>query len=470
MSITHRTSMRRLSRRQVLKGGLGVASLLTLSACAPTATPKPAASQPTATVGATPTAAVSTTSVKTTGSPIKITYWGSFSGQLGEAEKAVVEKFNTAQGDVVLDYQYQGSYEETAQKLTAALQAKTAPEVSLLSDVWWFKFYLAKAIQPLDDLLAAAKVDTTDYVDVLWNEGLRKGKHYWVPFARSTPLFYYNKELWAEAGLPDRGPETWDEFMDWAPKLMKKEGGEIKRAAFGHPGAASYIAWLFQGVVWQFGGQYSKPDFTMTMTDPNTVEAGVFYGDTVNKYGWAIFSKELNKDFVTGVVASAMLSTGAMGGVLQAAKFPVGTAFLPKKKQFGCCTGGAGLAILAGLPPEKQQAAVKWIAYATSPEITAFWAKTTGYMPVRKSAVQSAEMQAYFKERPTFKTAVDQLPKTRPQDAARVFVPNGDQIIGKGLERIIVNKEDVAKVFGDVNKELETAAAPVLTALKAVEG
>ncbi|MDQ1300330.1 MAG: sn-glycerol 3-phosphate transport system substrate-binding protein, partial [Chloroflexota bacterium] len=89
--------------------------------------------------------------------------------------------------------------------------------------------------------------------------------------------------------------------------------------------------------------------------------------------------------------------------------------------------------IYIGLPAEKQQAAVKWITFATSPEITTFWAKTTGYMPVRKRAAQSAEMQVYFKERPTFKTAVDQLPKTRPQDAARVFVPNGDQIIGKGL-------------------------------------
>jgi len=390
--------------------------------------------------------------------------------EVWKAEKAVVEKFHSAQSDVTLDYQFQGSYEETAQKLTVALQAKTAPEVSLLSDVWWFKFYLAKAIQPLDELLTAIKVDAGDYVDVLYNEGLRKGKHYWVPFARSTPLFYYNKDVWAAAGLPDRGPETWDELAEWAPKLMKKEGSEIKQAAFAHPGAASYIAWLFQGVVWQFEGAYSKPDFTMTMTDPKTVEAGVFYGDTVNKQGWAVFAKDAQKDFVTGATASVMLSTGSMGGVLSTAKFKVGTAFLPKKKQFGCCTGGSGLAILAGLPKEKQEAAMKWIAFATSPEITTFWSKTTGYMPVRKSAVNSAEMQAYFKEIPNFKTAVDQLPKTRPQDAARVFVPNGDQIIGKGLERIIVTKEDVAKLFADVNKELETGAAPVLASLKAVEG
>lgn len=449
-----------VNRRRFLKIGATAAGAVLLSACA----------APTTAPAATETSASAPAVVSETGSKVKITYWGSFSGVNGETEKALVDKFNSTQSDVVLDYQFQGSYEETAQKLTAALQSNTAPEVSLLSDVWWFKFYLAKALAPLDNLFVEAGMDVKDYVDVLIEEGVRQGAHYWVPMARSTPLFYYNKEHWAEAGLPDRGPETWDEMTEWAPKLVKKDGSTLARAAFGHPGAASYIAWLFQGVVWQYEGMYSKPDFTMTMADPNNVEAGQFYGDSVNSLGWATFPKDVQQDFINGLVASAMLSTGSMGGVLANAKFELGTAFLPKKKAFGCPTGGSGLAIMAGLPAEKQLAAMKWIDFATNAENTTFWSKKTGYMPVRKSAVTSAEMQAYFSERPSFKTAVDQLPQTRPQDAARVFVPNGDQIIGKGLERIIVNKEDPATVFAAVNSELETAAAPVLLSLKAVEG
>lgn len=453
----------KLNRRRFLKISATTAGAVLLSACGAQATNAPAATQ-----AATPINAP--TVVKELGSKVKVTYWGSFNGKNGETEQALVDQFNASQSDVELNYQFQGSYEETAQKLTAGLQSKTAPEVSLLSDVWWFKFYLAKALQPMDDLFAGAGLDVSDYVDVLIEEGVRKGAHYWVPMARSTPLFYYNKEHWAEAGLPDRGPETWDEFMEWGPKLVKKEGSTVSRTAFGHPGAASYIAWLFQGVVWQFEGEYSTPDFAMTMTNENTVEAGQFYGDSVNKYAWASFPKDVQQDFINGLVSSSMLSTGAMGAVLGNAKFELGTAFLPKKKTFGCCTGGSGMALMTGLPVEKQQAAMKWIAFATSPDSTTFWSKNTGYMPVRKSAVTGAEMQAYFTEQPSFKTAVDQLPQTRPQDAARVFVPNGDQIIGKGLERIIVNKEDVKAVFEAVNVELETAAEPVLASLKAVEG
>ena len=41
----------------------------------------------------------------------------------------MVERFNTSQSDVVVKYEFQGTYEETAQKLTAALPAKQAPDV-----------------------------------------------------------------------------------------------------------------------------------------------------------------------------------------------------------------------------------------------------------------------------------------------------------------------------------------------------
>jgi sn-glycerol 3-phosphate transport system substrate-binding protein len=124
--------------------------------------------------------------------------------------------------------------------------------------------------------------------------------------------------------------------------------------------------------------------------------------------------------------------------------------------------------VLAGSPPEKQEAAFKYIAFATSPEITTYWSQTTGYMPVRKSAAASEAMQAFYVENPNFKTAVDQLPKTQPQDAARVFIPNGDQIIGKGLERITVNGEAPQGVFDEVAATLTEEAQPVLEAIAAL--
>ncbi|HET9304308.1 MAG TPA: hypothetical protein VFO20_16175, partial [Propionibacteriaceae bacterium] len=59
--------------------------------------------------------------------PVDVLYWGSYSAELGEAEQAIVQMFNDSQQDVRVEYQFQGTYEETAQKLTAALQARQAP-------------------------------------------------------------------------------------------------------------------------------------------------------------------------------------------------------------------------------------------------------------------------------------------------------------------------------------------------------
>lgn len=449
------------SRRQFLHSMAWGAGALTLAACA-TPAAAPAATTTSGDSAASDAAAPATAATT-------VTYWGSFTGANGEAEAALVQRFNDAHPDIFVDYQFQGSYEETAQKVTAALQSGTAPEVSILSDVWWFKFYLNSTLLPLDDLLAAANVDVSDYQDSLINEGVRQGVHYWVPFARSTPLFYYNKQMWADAGLEDRAPETWAEFMEWAP-LLNKTDGEASISAFAHPNGASYIAWLFQGVVWQFGGKYSDPDFTMHMLDENTVRAGQFYKDTVHTYKWAVPSTDPQADFINGLTAASMMSTGSMGGVHNNATFEWGTGFLPKEEFFGCPTGGAGLSIISTTPEERRSAAMEYIAFATNPENTAIWAQSTGYMPVRKSALESPEMQAFFEERPQFKVATEQLSMTQAQDAARVFVPNGDQIIGAGLERITVQSDDVAAAFGDVQATLEEEAQPVIEALAAVEG
>ncbi|MCX2728268.1 extracellular solute-binding protein [Thermomicrobium sp. 4228-Ro] len=469
---------RSLTRRQLVLALGGLSGMALLAACGQSE-PTPTAAPATGSSAASPTAAPvsgSTASptapavVQNPGSKVKVVYWGSFSGNLGEAEQGMVKRFNESQNDVEVEYQYQGNYEETAQKLTQALAAGTTPDIVLLSDVWWFKFYLNDVLLPLNELFATHQIDTSDYVDPLIEEGTRKGVIYWVPFARSTPLFYYNKQVWQEAGLPDRGPATWDEFVEWTAKLVKKESGNTTRYSFAHPGAASYIAWLFQPVVWQWGGRYSDPDFTIRIHEEPAVEAGRFYLSSVRD-GWAVSSKDIVADFVNGAAAAMMASTASLRGITNSASFPVGTAFLPEGPNgFGCCTGGAGLAILKNKPKEVQEAAFRYLAFATSPENTMWWSQNTGYMPVRKSAIASQEMQQFYQQNPNFKTAVDQLPKTRQQDAARVWIPNGDQIIGKGLERVTVQQEDPAAVFAEVARTLEREARPVVEQLERREG
>jgi sn-glycerol 3-phosphate transport system substrate-binding protein len=432
--------MSQISRRSVLKGAAGAGAVA---------------------VGSKRSKAFAAPAVLKQSGPIEVLYWGAFSEALGESEAEIVRMFNESQTDVVLNYESQLDYESLDQKLTAALAANQAPDIVLLSDVWWFKHYLNNTLAPLNDFISANKVDIADFQDSLIVEGFRDDTYWWMPFARSTPLFYYNKTMFDAAGITEL-PKTWSEFAEIAPSLVDGD-----RKAFAHPSGASYIAWLFQGVTWAFGGSYSTPEFEITIDSPETVAAGEFYRASVAD-GWASTPDDPNTDFVNELTASMMASTGGLAGLKTniADKFEWRTAFLLEEKGFGCCTGGSGLGIMAGSPPEKQEAAFKFIEYVTSVEGTTWWSQNTGYMPVRKSAAASEEMQAFFAENPNSKVAVDQLPLTKPQDAARVFIPGGDQIIGSGLEAITINNEEAEVAFADVKAELEEAGEPIVEALR----
>lgn len=343
------------------------------------------------------------------------------------------------------------SYEEVAQKFNAALAGGALPDVVVASDVTWFNFALNKQLAPLDDLLTAANLSTSDYVDSLYQDYVFNGKHYALPYARSTPLFYYNKQLWSAAGLPDRGPKTWEEFASWGPKLAQSVGAD--KTALLLADGSNYLDWYFQGMVWSMGGAYSK-EWTPTFTDPKTVAAGTFL-QNLAKQKVARFNKGPATDFGAGLAACMLESTGSLGGVAKAAKFPVGTAFLPTPDGVpGCPTGGAGVAIPAGLSDARKKNALKFIEFLTNTESTVTFTQATGYMPVRKSAQDNPQEKAFLDKNPNAKTAVQQLPKTRSQDYARVFVPGGGARIGKALDQV-VQGADVATVFKALNDETQ---------------
>lgn len=75
--------------------------------------------------------------------------------------------------------------------------------------------------------------------------------------------------------------------------------------------------------------------------------------------------------------------------------------------------------------------------------------------PGRKSAVDDASERHYLADNPRARVALDQLPHTRTQDYARVFLPGGDRIISAGLESIGLRGADVTKTFTNIQKRLQ---------------
>src|SRR6516164_3909047 len=177
-----------MHRRDLLKT-LGGAAVLTLAAaCTPSSAPSTNSAPPAATGAPAQAQAQATTApaaVAATGSQVPVTFWGAFTGHNADVLTQLVDRFNQSQKDVVVKLENQNDYETLSAKFTAALQARNVPEVVVLSDVWWFKFYINKSLAQMDDLMKAENINPTDYVDVFYKETMRQGKQYVLPFARS---------------------------------------------------------------------------------------------------------------------------------------------------------------------------------------------------------------------------------------------------------------------------------------------
>ncbi|WP_426996581.1 ABC transporter substrate-binding protein [Pseudarthrobacter sp. N5] len=382
-----------------------------------------------------------------------IDFWSNHPGKSQDVEKSIIEKFHAKFPDIKVKLVTAGAnYEEIAQKFQTAQAAKTGlPALVVLSDVWWFRYYLNESIIPIDSLVKQLDVKLDDFRKSLVDDYKYDGKQWALPYGRSTPLFYYNKDHFAAAGLPDRAPKTWQEFAGWAPKLKAASGAQY---AFMHPALAGYAGWTLQNNLWGQGGSWSK-EWEITCDSAESVAALQAAQDSVYKDAWAgVSSKESADDFSAGVASATLSSTGSLIGILKSATFNVGVGFLPggAKAETGVCpTGGAGLGIPSGVTKEEQLAAATFLKFMTEPENTAAFSAATGYMPTRTSA----DMTAVLAKTPQIKIAVDQLAVTRAQDNARVFLPGADQEMAKAAARILTQQGDVKATMTELKATLE---------------
>ena len=381
-----------------------------------------------------------------------IQFWSNHPGSSKDLEQAMIDAWNKANPDSPAELVTAGSsYEELAQKFNAALSGGDLPDIIVASDVTWFNFALNGQTEALDELWTSEGVDSADFVDSLREDYALEGKHYGMPYSRSTCLMYLNKEMLAKAGLPtDRGPQTWEEFDQWAPALMEASGG---KPALVVPDGTDYLDWYFQGMIWSFGGAYSK-DWKATFTDEASIKAGTFLQEQVAA-GHIAIDADPTTTFSLGNAAGLLQSTGSLAGLAETATFEFITAYLPGPGP-SCPTGGAGIALVAGISPERKKKAIKLMDFLTSTQNTITFSQGTGYMPVRTSALEHPDEVAFLDANPNARTAINQLAEnTKSQDAARVFVSGGGQRIGGGLDRITLKQEDVATVFAELQEETQ---------------
>lgn len=385
-----------------------------------------------------------------------IVLWTSWTKTNGDALNVLLQKFNDSQSDIYAQAQYQGDYFDAASKLTAALRARSIPDIVGFADIVWQPFLENEYLEELSAGYADKKFQDT-LEPSLASTGYVNKKLYWLPFARSTPIFYYNKTLFNKAGLPDRGPKTWTELREWGSDIVKVKvsGKPAKVTSF-----QGKDDWELQASVWEFGGTLSK-GLDITIDQGGSLECMEWMRNLIFKDKMAYLEASYGTDFNSGLVAAYMNSTGALQGTAEAAKaakFEFGTSPLPTQKDTGIPTGGAGLTMLKPISKERKDGAWEVIKFLSTPESSAFWSLKTGYLPVIKAAKKNADYADALKSDPNLMTAINQMPKARARDAVSGWVPNADPSIYNALQKIYGNNEPSEKVLGPLAKQLQKSA------------
>lgn len=379
-----------------------------------------------------------------------ITFWTNHPGDSHEIEAELIERFTEETGIEVDVVTAGANYEEVSQRFQTAQGSGDVGDVVILSDATWFPNYLNDSLAPVDGALEAAEIDTDGYHEALYADYEYEDAHYGAPYARSTPIFYYNKDHFAEAGLDDEAPETWEDVAANGEAIMDED---VTNAGFVFPAEDEYPGWTMANLVWAYGGSWSDEwDFSPVASD-ESVEALEFAQDATDE--WAMVSSgDPADDFVSGAASQMVGSTGSLAAVLESSDFEVGVGYLPggPAGEGETPTGGAGMAISAESEPEEQLAAAMFIGFMTSAEATADFSEAVGYMPVH----QDADMSELYEETPEFEVAVEQLENARVQDNARVFMPGGDLTLSQSLHSILTSDVDVAEEMEALEEEFQS--------------
>lgn len=379
-------------------------------------------------------------------------------GPLAKLIGDMTSDFNAQQPNIYVEPVYAGGYTDAFTKALTAARGGNPPDVAILTaaDVW--SSIDSGVIMPLDPLVKkeggkrfldqffAAFIEDCTIEDQTWA----------IPFQKSTPIFYYNQDLFREVGLdPKKAPDNWQELVEFSKKLLIRKGDDVTRWGLEIP----LDQWLVSAYIMQNGGQVNNPEGNRTFLDSKeAIGALQFLADMAQKHKIMPpkkFFGDASADFVAGSTAMMYNSTGGLTFVRKSATFAWNVAFLPAGKVRATPTGGGQFVMYKGIPESNQNAAWSFIIWMTNPENAARWSMGSGYVAVNKAAFETGKMKEYIQEVPQALTAREQLTYARREPPATHDARKIAQIMSTAAEKALAGVVSAEAAFTQAQKESE---------------
>jgi len=360
----------------------------------------------------------------------EIFWWHSMAGPLGDRVNAIATKFNASQTEFKVTPVYKGQYDESMTAAIAAYRAGNAPAILQVFEVGTATMMSAKgAIVPVYKLMADANepFDPKAYIaPVAGYYSDASGKMLSMPFNSSTVTFYYNKDAFKKAGLPDVAPVTWADVENDARKL--KASGMTCGFTTGWQSWAqieNFGAWHnvpFASLDNGLGGPQARLEFNGPLQVRHIDDLARWAKEGIFTYAGR--KDEPLGNFTSGACGMIMTSSGSYATIKSQAKFAFGVSAMPyypdvKGAPQNAIIGGASLWVMSGKTPEEYKGVAKFLSYLSTTENQIEWHEGTGYVPITIAAYDAVKKSGFYDTHPGFDIAVKELLNKPPTDNSR---------------------------------------------------
>lgn len=362
---------------------------------------------------------------------VTITFWHCASDEAGVLMDKYIKEFNeTNEYGITVNAIYQGQYSDATTLLKTMLSGSNydeLPDLMQMDATGKMTYYNSGKAYTVDDALSDFPDDALlgSYLGGALGNWQFSGIQLGLPFATSTTVTYYNKDLLAQAGW-DKAPDTFADVVALYQDMQK--AGMTQRVFQSVPNTPSLANWIGQlgsYVVNESNG--ADGTATELACIDNGALASFLTGWKAMYDAGALLNENSSSDlFVAGEVVVMTNSSSNVAAVLEKVNgaFEVGVSNYLRVNEdaaSGATVSGSCLAMFDSGDALRKEASWCFMQYLTSAAVQADFAANTGYIPANMAALEDDAYKSVTAEYPQYVVAFDQLTNT-PADMRSVTV------------------------------------------------
>ena len=156
-----------------------------------------------------------------------ISFWHSMGGVNGQAIDTLVQKFNDEnEYGITVEAEYQGSYDDALNKLKSAQIGNMGADLVQVYEIGTRFMIESGWTVPMQEMIDADNYDVSEIEPNLAAYYTIDNQLYSMPFNSSTPIMYYNKDMFDKAGITEI-PDSLEAIDEIGDQLMTK-GAPVK--------------------------------------------------------------------------------------------------------------------------------------------------------------------------------------------------------------------------------------------------